>query len=140
MDTITSYLLRPVGVVRSSIRRRADAPRQGSAGGPRAHLEIHPPFFRALDGITVGQEIFVLTWLHQADRETLQVRPRSDPANAWAGVFATRSPDRPNPIGLHRVTVLMIDASGLLALEGLEPIDGTPVIDLKPVRNWAKDS
>jgi tRNA-Thr(GGU) m(6)t(6)A37 methyltransferase TsaA len=138
MDTQASYQLCPVGIVRSPIKRRADAPRSGSAGGPVAQVQIYLPFLPALEGIAVGQEIIILTWLHEARRETLQVHRRSNPANPLAGVFATRSPDRPNPIGLHRVMVLSLEASGLLTVEGLEAIDGTPVVDIKPAQGGTR--
>jgi tRNA-Thr(GGU) m(6)t(6)A37 methyltransferase TsaA len=122
--------LRPVGIVRSSLSDRKDAPRQGSEGAPDAWIEIEAWARDALLGIAVGDELVVLTWLHEADRRTLKVHPRSDPSNALAGVFATRSPDRPNPIGLHPVTVRAIE--GLRILVGpIEAIDGTPVLDLK---------
>jgi len=122
--------LRPVGVLRSSLKDRKDAPRQGGEGAPDAWIEIEPWARDALLGIAVGDALLVLTWLHEADRRTLRVHPRSDPSNALAGVFATRSPDRPNPIGLHPVTVRAIE--GLRLLVGpIEAIDGTPVLDLK---------
>ena len=126
------YLLRPIGVVRSPLRDRADAPRQGSEGAPDAWIVLEPSFADALQGIRVGDELVLLTWLHEADRSVQQVHPRDDETRPRTGVFATRSSDRPNPIGLHRVTVLAID--GLeLAVGPLEAIDGTPLVDLKPV-------
>ena len=125
-------LLHPIGVVRSPLRNRADAPRQGSEGAPDAWILLEPSYADALQGVAAGDEVIVLTWLHQADRGVLQVHPRDDASRPLTGVFATRSSDRPNPIGLHRVTVLGID--GLeLAVGPLEAIDGTPVVDLKPV-------
>jgi len=96
-------------------------------------VEIDPTFAGTLDGIAVGSEILVFTWLHQGDRDTLRVHPRGDPQAPLQGVFATRSPDRPNPIGLHRVRVLEIAGSLRLRVEPLEAIDGTPVLDIKPV-------
>jgi tRNA-Thr(GGU) m(6)t(6)A37 methyltransferase TsaA len=123
----------PIGWVRSSLRRIADAPMQGHEGAPDARLEIEPAFRPGLDGLTAGQDILLLTWLHQARRDVLAVHPRDDLSQQLAGVFATRSPDRPNPIGLHRVTVLGIEANGSLRVGPLEAIDGTPVIDIKPV-------
>ena len=123
-------LLNPIGVVRSPLRNRADAPRQGSEGAPDAWILLEPSYADALQGIAAGDELIVLTWLHQADRAVLQVHPRDDVSRPLTGVFATRSSDRPNPIGLHRVTVLEID--GLeLAVRPLEAIDGTPVVDIK---------
>jgi tRNA-Thr(GGU) m(6)t(6)A37 methyltransferase TsaA len=126
------YLLNAIGVVRSSLRRRADAPRQGTEGAPDASILVEPSFADALHGIRVGDELVLVTWLHEADRGVMQVHPRDDESRPLTGVFATRSSDRPNPLGLHRVTVLGID--GLeLAVGPLEAIDGTPVVDIKPV-------
>ena len=133
MTSITTYSLRPVGFVRSGLIARVDAPKQGSEGAPQAWVEIDPAFAQALEGIATGSEVILLTWLHQGDRETLRVHPRDDPRSPLKGVFATRSPDRPNPIGLHRVQVLEIAESVRLRVEPLEAIDGTPVIDIKPV-------
>jgi len=132
-STSTRHAVRPIGWVHSSLRRRADAPRQGHEGAPNARLQIEPAFLPGLDGIRAGQDILVLTWLHEARRDVLAVHPRDDRTQPLAGVFATRSPDRPNPIGLHRVRVLTIEADGSLQVQGLEAIDGTPVIDIKPV-------
>jgi tRNA-Thr(GGU) m(6)t(6)A37 methyltransferase TsaA len=126
------YLLNAIGVVRSPLRNRADAPRQGSEGAPDASILLEPSFADALHGIRVGDELVLVTWLHEADRTVMQVHPRDDESRPLTGVFATRSSDRPNPLGLHRVTVLGID--GLeLAVGPLEAIDGTPVVDIKPV-------
>ena len=122
--------LRPVGTLHSSLKDRKDAPRQGGEGAPDAWIEIEPWARDALLGIAVGDALLVLTWLHEADRRTLRVHPRNLPENEIAGVFATRSPDRPNPIGIHPVTVREIE--GLRLLVGpIEAIDGTPVLDLK---------
>lgn len=124
--------LRPIGIVRSSLVDLAAAPMQGDEGAPDATIDVEPSVASALEGIAVGDELFILTWLHEADREVLQVHPRDDLSRPLTGVFATRSSDRPNPIGLHRVTVRAID--GLeLKVGPLEAIDGTPVVDLKPV-------
>ena len=124
--------LRVIGHVRSPLASRADAPRQGDEGAPAADLELVDEVAPALNGITVGDELLVLTWLHEGDRSTLTTRPRNDADRPETGVFATRSPDRPNPIGLHRVTVLAVDGNRLRVAR-LEAIDGTPVVDLKPV-------
>ena len=124
--------LRPIGVIRSKIKERSKAPKQGSEGAPDVWLEVHPFARPALDGVAVGDELIILTWLHRAHRDTLKVYPRSDPSRRLTGVFATRSPDRPNPIGLHQVTVRRI-AKNRLRIGPLEAIDGTPVIDIKPV-------
>ena len=126
------YSLRPVGRIRSTLRAPGEAPRQGSEGAPDAWLELDPAFARALSGVAPGDELIVITWLHRADRGVLEVHPRGDPANPLAGVFATRSPHRPNPLGLHRVTVREI-AGTRLRIGPIEAIDGTPVVDLKPV-------
>ena len=124
--------LHVIGVVRSSLARRADAPRQGDEGAPDATILLEPSYADALQGIRVGDELTLLTWLHEADRSVLQVHPRDDETRPLTGVFATRSSDRPNPVGLHRVTVLAID--GLeLAVGPLEAIDGTPLVDIKTV-------
>ena len=126
------YVLKPIGVVRSPLLRREDAPRQGSEGAPDACIVLEPSVADALQGISVGDRLVLLTWLHEADPSVLQVHPRDDETRPLTGVFATRSSDRPNPIGLHEVTVLGID--GLELVVGpLEAIDGTPVVDIKPV-------
>ena len=124
--------LHVIGHVRSPLTTRADAPRQGDEGAPEADLDLLAEVAPALGGITVGDDLLVLTWLHQGDRSTLTTRPRNNPTRPETGVFATRSPDRPNPIGLHRVRVLAVDGTRL-HVSGLEAIDGTPVVDLKPV-------
>jgi tRNA-Thr(GGU) m(6)t(6)A37 methyltransferase TsaA len=124
--------LHAVGVVRSPLTDRAAAPNQGDEGAPEAWLELDASVAGALDGVAAGADLLLLTWLDRADRDVLRVHPRGDPARPLTGVFATRSPDRPNPIGLHRVRVLEVD--GLrLRVAPLEAIDGTPVVDLKPV-------
>ena len=124
--------LRPIGVIRSKLKERSKAPRQGSEGAPDVWLEVYRFAVQALDGLATGDEIIILTWLHQARRQTLKVHPRSDPKRRLSGVFATRSPDRPNPIGLHQVTVRKI-AKNRLRIGPMEAIDGTPVVDIKPV-------
>ena len=127
-----------IGHVRSTLTSRGDAPRQGDEAAPDAHLSLLDAVAPAMTGISVGDELLVLTWLHQGDRSTLTTRPRNDPTRPMTGVFATRSPDRPNPIGLHRVTVLAVDGNRL-HVSGLEAIDGTPVVDLKPVLGSADE-
>ena len=124
------FLLRPVGVVRSELRDRA--PMQGDEGAPDAWIELRPEVASAAASLAAGDELLVLTWFHEADRSVLEVRPRGDPARPLTGVFSTRSPDRPNPVGLHRVRVLAVEARRI-RVGPLEAIDGTPVIDLKPV-------
>ncbi len=124
--------LRPIGVIRSALKTRGEAPKQGSEGAPDAWLEVSPWAAEALQGLSLGDEIVVITWLHRAHRDVLQVHPRSDARNPLTGVFATRSPDRPNPLGLHPVTVRSIEGSRL-RIGAIEAIDGTPVVDIKPV-------
>jgi len=126
------FRIRPIGVIRSSIKDRSQAPKQGSEGAPDVWLEVRAFAEEALDGLAVGDEIVVLTWLHRARRETMKVHPRSDPQRRLTGVFATRSPDRPNPIGLHSVTVRKISGRRL-RIGPIEAIDGTPVVDIKPM-------
>jgi tRNA-Thr(GGU) m(6)t(6)A37 methyltransferase TsaA len=124
--------LHPIGVIRSPLKTRAEAPLQGREGAPDVWIELSPAVLPGLEGIAVGQEIIVLTWLHEARRDVLKVRPRGKPSNPLSGVFSTRSPDRPNPIGLHKVRVLEVAGAGI-QVGPLEAIDGTPVVDLKPV-------
>jgi tRNA-Thr(GGU) m(6)t(6)A37 methyltransferase TsaA len=128
----SSYFLEPVGFIRSALKRRKNAPRQGSEGAPDAWLEISRRFAGALPGINVGEEMIVVTWFHQARRDVLKVHPRGNTRTALTGVFATRSPDRPNPIGLHRVIVQEIVANRY-RVGPIEAIDGTPIVDIKPV-------
>ena len=131
--------VRPIGVVRSSLRDLRDAPNQAFEGAPEARLEIDPAYVDALHRVTPGQDLILLTWLHEADRSVLQTHPRGDPSTPLTGVFATRSPDRPNQIGLHRVTVTAIEAPTLLRVRALEAIDGTPILDLKAVIDESRD-
>jgi tRNA-Thr(GGU) m(6)t(6)A37 methyltransferase TsaA len=124
--------LKPVGRVESSLTDRAAAPKQGSEGAPDAWLVFEAEFRDALGGIEVGDEVLVFTWLDRGRRDVLRTRPRDDPANPMQGVFNTRSPDRPNPIGLHPVTVVEVDDLRL-RVSNMEALDGTPILDLKPV-------
>jgi tRNA-Thr(GGU) m(6)t(6)A37 methyltransferase TsaA len=123
--------LRPIGVIRSELKNRSEAPKQASEGAPDAWLEVNPFVADALDGLAPGDEIIIVTWLHKARRNVLKVHPRSDPNRQLTGVFATRSPDRPNPLGLHPVTVREV-ATNRLRIGPIEAIDGTPVVDIKP--------
>ena len=124
--------LKPVCTVVSPLTDLDRAPKQGDEGAPDAWIEFEPAAVEGLRGIEPGQEVILLTWFDRASRDVLAVHPRSDPSRPRQGVFGTRSPDRPNPIGLHRVTVLAIDR-GRVHVRPLEAVDGTPVIDVKPV-------
>jgi tRNA-Thr(GGU) m(6)t(6)A37 methyltransferase TsaA len=129
---------RPIGVIRSALKSRGRAPKQGAEGAPDVWLEVSSFAAEALDGLLGGDDIIVLTWLHRARRDVLKVHPRSDRRRPLTGVFATRSPDRPNPVGLHRVTVRKV-VKNRLRVGPIEAIDGTPVIDIKPVLSGLQD-
>jgi tRNA-Thr(GGU) m(6)t(6)A37 methyltransferase TsaA len=121
-----------IGTVESPLKDRASAPKQGDEGAPEAWLVFEAGVAEALDGVDAGEDVLLLTWFDRASRDVLRVHPRSDRTRPEQGVFATRSPDRPNPIGLHRVTVL--ERAGLrVRVSGLEALDGTPLVDVKPV-------
>jgi tRNA-Thr(GGU) m(6)t(6)A37 methyltransferase TsaA len=126
-------VLRPIGRVHSNLTDRDTAPKQGWEAATEARIEIYPELVPGLDHTAAGDHVFVLTWLHQGDRSVLRVHPRDDVTRPLTGVFATRSADRPNPIGLHRVTVIRKEPNGWLTVRGLEAVDSTPVIDIKPV-------
>jgi tRNA-Thr(GGU) m(6)t(6)A37 methyltransferase TsaA len=126
------FEIAPIGRVESPLTDPASAPRQGDEGAPDAWLAFESSVREALGGIEAGDELIVLTWLHRARRNVLSVHPRGDESRSPQGVFGTRSPDRPNPIGLHRVRVACID-EGRVRVRGLEAVDGTPIIDVKPV-------
>lgn len=130
--------LRPIGVIRSRLKTRGQAPRQGVEGGPDAWLELSPSLMAGLTGLEVGSQIVVVTWFDRARRDVLRVHPRSDRSRPLAGVFATRAPDRPNPLGLHRVTVRRI-VKNRLRIGPIEALDGTPVVDIKPVLGGPAD-
>ena len=130
-ETRREAKLYPIGVIRSTIQTRAQAPRQGPDGAPDAWLEVNELVAEGLEGLRRGDKLIVLTWLHCAHRDVLKVHPRSDPERRLTGVFGTRSPDRPNPIGIHPVTIRDIDENRL-RIGPIEVIDGTPVIDIKP--------
>ncbi|WP_431210144.1 tRNA (N6-threonylcarbamoyladenosine(37)-N6)-methyltransferase TrmO [Puia sp. P3] len=129
---MSTYTIQPIGFVQSPIKQREQAAKQGYEGAPDTWITINPNFAPALDGTQKGDEIILITWFHLSSRDTLAVHPRGDKNNPITGVFATRSPDRPNPLGLHRVTVLEINGTSL-KVGPLEAIDGTPIIDIKPV-------
>jgi tRNA-Thr(GGU) m(6)t(6)A37 methyltransferase TsaA len=126
------YLVRSVGVIESTLTRRKDAPKQGLEGAPDAWIVFDEDVREAMRDLRLGDEVLVLTWLHEADRTIRVVHPRDDPALPETGVFGTRSPDRPNPIGLHPVEVVEVDDLRV-RVRPLEAIDGTPVVDVKPV-------
>ena len=132
MQRSSSLQLRPIGVIHSTIKERGKAAKQGSEGAPDVWLDLKKFALPCLDGLVPGQKIIVLTWLHKARREVLKVHPRSDSQRRLMGVFATRSPDRPNPLGLHEVTIRRISGRRL-RIGPIEAIDGTPVVDIKPV-------
>jgi tRNA-Thr(GGU) m(6)t(6)A37 methyltransferase TsaA len=128
----TLYRIEPIGFIRSELTRLEDAPMQGDEGAPQARLDLMLSAAQGLMGIKAGDELIVLTWLHLAQRDVLQVHPRGDFNRPLTGVFATRSPDRPNPVGLHRVSVLEITEQKI-RVAPMEAIDGTPIVDIKPV-------
>jgi tRNA-Thr(GGU) m(6)t(6)A37 methyltransferase TsaA len=131
-DVVVVGSLWSIGLIRSALTVRHGAPRQGSEGAPDAWLDVHPWAADGLFRLAVGDQIIVITWLHQGRRDVLQVYPRSNPNSPLTGVFATRSPDRPNPLGLHPVVVREIDGTSV-RIGPIEAIDGTPVVDIKPV-------
>jgi tRNA-Thr(GGU) m(6)t(6)A37 methyltransferase TsaA len=135
----TEYTLAPIGILHSPLKQRERAPMQGGEGAPDAWLDVNATVAAGLAGIEAGQEIILITWLHQSQRDILQVHPRDDTTQPLRGVFATRSPDRPNPLGLHRVTVRAI-AGTRLDVGPIEAIDGTPVVDIKPVLAQSADA
>ena len=132
------YEVVPIGWVESPLTDRAQAPRQGDEGAPPAWIAFEPEVSAGIRDLRVGTEVMVLTWLDRADRHVLVTRPGDDPQSPPLGVFSTRSPDRPNPIGLHRVRVVAVDGLRIL-VHGLEAIDGTPVADVKPVLDKAAE-
>ena len=127
-----SYDLVPIGRVESPLTDKATAPKQGREGSPEAWLVFEPAVLEGLDGIAAGDEVILLTWLDRADRDVLRVHPRDDVSNPMRGVFGTRSADRPNPIGLHPIQIIEIDGNRV-RVRDLEALDGTPIIDVKPV-------
>lgn len=126
------FEVRPIGRVRSPLTDRTGAPRQPDEDAPPADILLDPEFATAAADLTPGMRVILLTWLHAAHRDTLAVHPRGDRTRPPTGVFATRSPDRPNPIGLHEVTLTAVTPE-VLGVAGLEAIDGTPILDIKPV-------
>jgi tRNA-Thr(GGU) m(6)t(6)A37 methyltransferase TsaA len=136
--TEPTYRLHPVGVVVSPLTDRDQAPRQGDEGAPPARVVWRAEVRPAAADLRVGERVLVLTWLHQGRRDVLAVHPRGDPDRPRQGVFSTRSADRPNPIGLHAVTIVGVEDDAI-AVSGLEAIDGTPVLDVKPVLGPVKE-
>jgi tRNA-Thr(GGU) m(6)t(6)A37 methyltransferase TsaA len=126
------FELKPIGRVESPLTDRAEAPKQGTEGGPDAWVAFEPGVREALQDLRPGDRVILLTWLDRAKRDVLRVHPRDDASNPLRGVFSTRSQDRPNPIGLHPVEVLEIDGERV-KVSDLEALDGTPVLDVKPV-------
>ena len=135
----TSYTITPIGLIHSDLTSLESAPRQGFEGAPEAWVEIDPAFAEAAADLKPGDAIILITWLHKSDRSVMKVHPRSDETLPLTGVFSTRSPDRPNPLGLHRVTIREI-VGNRLRVAPLEAIDGTPVIDIKVVLTQSADS
>lgn len=127
-----SIVLRPIGRIESPLLQRAEAPKQGDEGAPEAWLVFEQDIAEGIRDLRAGVDMLVLTWLDRADRDVLAVRPRGDSSRPETGVFSTRSPDRPNPIGLHRVQVVEVDGLRILVRD-LEALDGTPIVDVKPV-------
>ncbi len=126
------FKINPIGVVRSALKNIHDCPRQESEGAPGAWIEIAPQYTEAMDGLEAGDEIMVFTWMHLADRSRLKVHPRGNRGNPMKGVFATRSPHRPNPIGLHKTRITALEPPSRIKVEFLEVVDNTPVVDIKP--------
>lgn len=135
---MTKYSVAPIGFIRSELKTRSEAPRFYTEGAPNAFLEVLPAYLRGLSRVRVGDELIVITWLHRSRRDVLRVHPEDDMSHPLTGVFLTRSPDRPNPLGLHRVAVLGLKPNGL-EIGPIEAIDGTPVVDIKTVVDEAKD-
>jgi tRNA-Thr(GGU) m(6)t(6)A37 methyltransferase TsaA len=133
-----TYELNPIGWIRSELKNTKDAPRFYTEGAPAARVELDARVCDALEGVKVGDEIVILTWLHLANRETLKVHPRGDLTRPKRGVFSTRSPHRPNPLGLHRAKVVAIQEN-IVSISAIEVIDGTPVVDIKCVVNLSSD-
>ncbi|WP_319584649.1 tRNA (N6-threonylcarbamoyladenosine(37)-N6)-methyltransferase TrmO [uncultured Pseudodesulfovibrio sp.] len=122
-----------IGTIQSTIKDLDSAPKmEDEEGAVRARIVMDPAYAEALDGLEPGAKLELFTWFHKSDRSVLKVHPRGNKSNPIRGVFSTRSPDRPNPIGLHRVTLVAIEAPLTLVVEPLEAIDGTPVVDIKP--------
>lgn len=133
------YDVVPIGFVRSTLVDRELAPRQGNEGAPGAQLVFERQYADGLRDLRAGDEILVLTWLHRSDRSILRVHPRDDASAPLRGVFSTRSQDRPNPVGIHRVRITLVETPLTLHVSDLEAFDGTPVIDVKPVLDRSRE-
>jgi tRNA-Thr(GGU) m(6)t(6)A37 methyltransferase TsaA len=127
--------IQPIGIVHSSLKNLKDCPLQEAEGAPEAVLEIYPAYLEGLDGLGPGSELVLLTWFHEANRSVVKCYPRNHVDAPYIGVFGTRSPDRPNPIGLHYVRITEMDENGKIKVFPLEALDGTPLVDIKPVIN-----
>ena len=134
-----TFNVRSIGIIHSDLLNRGEAPKQGYEGAPDAWVEVYAECAEGLEGIAAGNEIILVTWFHKAYRNLLKVHPRGDRSRPMTGVFSTRSGDRPNPIALHRVTVLQIEGNKI-RVGPLEAVNGTPVIDIKPVLPQSADS
>jgi tRNA-Thr(GGU) m(6)t(6)A37 methyltransferase TsaA len=124
------YNIRPIGVIHSSLKKLEDCPLQESENAPQATIEVFAKYKQGLKNIKTGSKLILITWLHESDRSVLTTKPRNDPNAVITGVFSTRSPDRPNPIGLHSVEVVSVDANKI-HVSSLEVLDQTPLIDMK---------
>ena len=128
-----AFTVQPIGRINSTLLQLDDCPLQGSENAPAANLEIYPPYLDGIKNLAVGDKLLLLTWFHLADRNVLKCYRRNMVGGQEFGVFSTRSPDRPNPIGLHEVTVLEISDERTIKIFPMEALNGTPVIDIKPV-------
>lgn len=135
---MNTFAVSPIGIIHSSLKKPEDAPLFYNEGAPRATLEVFHAYRPGLHRMKTGDEIVIVTWLHLGDRSVLEVHPRGDLRNPLTGVFLTRSPDRPNPVGLHRAKVLKV-ADGYIEINAIEAIDQTPVIDIKPALDTNDD-
>ena len=135
----TTYAIKPIGFVQSELTDHESAPRQGNEGAPDAWVHLDAAFSEGVENIKTGQEVILITWFHKAHRDVLKLHPRSEEHRPLTGVFSTRSPNRPNPLGLHRVAVMEIE-SNRIRVKPLEAIHGTPVVDIKPVLRQTNDA
>jgi tRNA-Thr(GGU) m(6)t(6)A37 methyltransferase TsaA len=134
-QTAATFSIKPIGFINSQLTNLEDCPHQESENAPEAYLELHPSFAEGIKDIAAGNKLVILTWFHLADREVLKCYRRNEIGSKEFGVFSTRSPNRPNPIGLHVVTVLEIIDKQRIKISAMEALNGTPVIDIKPYIN-----